>query len=136
MDKLDVDKFKNVPTKLSNLKSEADKLGADKLVPVLVNLSKLSNVGKMMSLKEDVYNAKIKNIVDKTPDIANLVTNTTLNAKINKIRSEIPNVTYLATTAALTVVKNKITQKLVKFKIKFILTMIMTNTLLLKNLRI
>ena len=39
----------------------------------------------MMLLKKDVYNAKIKNIEDKIPDITNLATNTTLNAKINKI---------------------------------------------------
>ena len=35
MDILDIDKLKNVPTNLSNLKSEVDKL--------VVNLSKLSN---------------------------------------------------------------------------------------------
>ena len=43
VDKLDIDKLKNVPTNLSNLKSKLDKLDADKLVPVLVDLSKLSN---------------------------------------------------------------------------------------------
>ena len=37
----------------------------------------------MMLLKEDVYNTKIKNNEDKTPDIANLIYNTTLDAKIN-----------------------------------------------------
>ena len=37
----------------------------------------------MMSLKNDVYNAKIKNIEDKIPDIINLAIKTTLNAKIN-----------------------------------------------------
>ena len=44
MDKLDNDTLKNVPTNLSNLKSKVDKLDVDKLVPVLVDLSKLSNV--------------------------------------------------------------------------------------------
>ena len=34
----------------------------------------------------DLYNAKIKNIEDKIPDISYLVTNTTLNAKINKVK--------------------------------------------------
>ena len=33
-----------------------------------------------MSLKKDVYNAKIKNIEEKIPDITNLATKTTLNA--------------------------------------------------------
>ena len=36
VDKLDVDKLKNVPTNLINLKSKVDKLDADQLVPVPV----------------------------------------------------------------------------------------------------
>ena len=36
VDKLDVDKLKNVPTNLRNLKSKVDKSDADKLVPVPV----------------------------------------------------------------------------------------------------
>ena len=36
VDKLDIDKLKNVPTNLSNLKSKVDKLDVDKLVPVPV----------------------------------------------------------------------------------------------------
>ena len=48
--KLDIDdKLKSVPTNLSNLKSKVDKLDVDKLVPALVDLSKLSDV-----LKNDV----------------------------------------------------------------------------------
>ena len=42
VDKLNIDKLKNVRSNLSNLKSKADKLDADKLVPVPVDLSKLS----------------------------------------------------------------------------------------------
>ena len=34
VDKLDIDKLKNVPTNLSNLKSKVDKSDVDKLVPV------------------------------------------------------------------------------------------------------
>ena len=41
IDKLDIDKLKNVPRNLSNLKSKVDKLDADKLVPAPVDLSKL-----------------------------------------------------------------------------------------------
>ena len=77
VDKLDIDKLKTVPTKLSNLKSKVDKLDAD----VPVDLSKLSHVVKNDVVKKGVYNAKIKNIEDKIPDTTNLVTNTTLNAK-------------------------------------------------------
>ena len=38
-------------TNLSNLKAEVEKLDIDKLVPVPTDLSKLSNVVKIMSLK-------------------------------------------------------------------------------------
>ena len=75
--------MKNVPTNLNNLKSKVDKLDVDKLVPVPVDLSKLSDVVKNDVVKKDVYNAKIKDIEDKIPDITNLAINTTLNAKIN-----------------------------------------------------
>ena len=46
VDKLDIDKLKNVPTNLSNLKTKLDKLNVDKLVPVPVHLSKLSDIVK------------------------------------------------------------------------------------------
>ena len=72
-----------MPINLSNLKSKADKLDVDKLVLVPVDLSKLRDVVKNDVGKKHVYSAKIKNnIEDKTPDITNLATNTTLNTKI------------------------------------------------------
>ena len=72
-----------MPINLSHLKSKADKLDVDKLVLVPVDLSKLRDVVKNDVGKKHVYSAKIKNnIEDKTPDITNLATNTTLNAKI------------------------------------------------------
>ena len=37
VDKLDIDKLKNVPTNLSYLKSKKDKLDVNKLEPVLVD---------------------------------------------------------------------------------------------------
>ena len=83
VDKLDIDKLKNVPTNLNNLKSKVYKLDADKLVRVPVDLSKLRDVVKNDVVKKDIYNAKIKTIEDKIPDITNLATNTTLNAKID-----------------------------------------------------
>ena len=84
VDKLDIDKLKNGPTNLSNLKSKVDELDVDKLVPVPFDLSKLSDVVKYNIVRKDVYNAKIKNIEDKIPDITNLVTNSTLNSRLNK----------------------------------------------------
>ena len=60
VDKLDIDKLKNVPSDLYNLKSKVDKLDSDKLVHVPVDLSNLSNVTKNDVVKKDVYNAKMK----------------------------------------------------------------------------
>ena len=86
LDQLDIDKLKNIPTNLSNLQIKVDKLDVDKLVPVPVDLSKLSDVVKNDVAKKDVYNAKVKNVGDKIPDITNLATKTTLNAKINEVK--------------------------------------------------
>ena len=70
----------------------------------------------MKSSKKTEYNANIKNIEDKLPDISNLANKTNLNTKINEVKNEIPSITFLATTSALTVVENKIpdTSNLVK----------------------
>ena len=86
---------------LENLKSEVDKLDIDKLVPLSVDLSKLSDVVKNDVVKKDVYNAKIKDIEDKIPNITNLATSTTLNAKINKVGNEIPDHSKYITTLEL-----------------------------------
>ena len=107
VDKLDIDKLKIVPTNLSNLKNKVDKLDIGKLESTPADLSKLSN-SKNDVVKKTEYNAKIKNIDDKTPDTSNLATKTTLNAKINEVKAQIPSITNLATTTALTVVENKI----------------------------
>ena len=59
VDKLEIDKLKNVPTNLRNLKSKVDKSDVDKLVPVPADLSKLNDIVKNDVVKKDVYNAKI-----------------------------------------------------------------------------
>ena len=148
VDKLDIDKLKSSATNLSNLKSNVDKLDIAKLETTPFDLSKLSNVVKNDVGKSNEYNAKIKNIEDKIPDVTNLSTKTILNTKINqaKIKAEIPSISGLATTSASTAVENKIpnvgnlvkknltlTQKLMKLK-KQLLTIFMKNTLLLQNL--
>ena len=86
------------------LKGKIDKLDVDNLVPSPVDLSKLSNVAKNDVVKKDVYNAKIKYIEDKIPNVSNLGKKLT------------------------------ITQELVTLKIKLLLIMVMINILLLKNL--
>ena len=92
VDKLDIDKLKNVSTDLSNLKSKKDKLDVDKLVSVPVDLSKLINVVKDDVVKTDVYNIKIKNTKDKISNIIILATNITPNAKINEGKKNIPSI--------------------------------------------
>ena len=90
-----------------------------------------------------MYNANIRIIEGKIPDITNLATNITLNAKLNEVKINIPNTTNLTTTTALTAIKNKIanvsnlvkntdlsTPKLVTLKINLLLIMIMMNILL------
>ena len=46
VNKLHIDRLKNVPSNLSNLKSKVDKLDVDKLAPVPVDISKLSYIIK------------------------------------------------------------------------------------------
>ena len=149
-------------TNLASLKTEVDKLGIDKLAPVPVDLSKLSDVVKNDVVKKTVYDklvAKVDNIdtsdfvlktkynTDKTelenkiPDVSNLVK----KAKLTELENKIPDVSSLATKNALTGVENKIpsVSSLVKktdyyTKIteieKNLLIIIMTNILLLQSL--
>ena len=90
-------------TNLANLKTEVDKLDIDKLAPVPIDLSKLSDVVKNDVVKKDVYNklvTKVDNIdtsgfalktkcetdksvlENKIPDTSGLVKKTNYNTKI------------------------------------------------------
>ena len=60
VDKIDIDGLKNVRNNFNNLKSKVDKLYFDKLVPVPVNLSKLSDVVKIMLLKKIYVMLRLK----------------------------------------------------------------------------
>ena len=112
-------------TNLANLKTEVDKLDIDKLAPVPVDLSKLSDVVKNDVVKKAVYDklvAKVNNIdtrnfllktkyeTDKTelekkiPDASNLVKKT----KLSELENKIPDVSSLATKTVLTAAENKI----------------------------
>ena len=121
------------------MKSKVDNV--DKLIPVPVDLSRLSDVVKIDLFKKNVYNAKIKNTEDKIPDIIILATKSILNAKINEVKEEITKIINLAPTGSYTAVGNKIpsvnnltiTQKLMKLK-RNLLIIIMINILLLQNL--
>ena len=116
-------------TNLANLKTEVDKLDIDKLLPVPVDLSKLSDAVKNNAVKKDVYDklvAKVNSIdtsgfvlkskydadkselENKIPDTSGFVKKTDYDSKISEIEGKIPHVTNLATKTALTTVKNKI----------------------------
>ena len=110
-------------TNLANLKTEVDKLDIDKLVPVPVDLSKLSDVVKNDVVKKTVYDklvAKVDSIdtskfvlktkyntdkselENKIPDTSSLVKKINYDVKIVDIDGKIPDVSNLATKTALT----------------------------------
>ena len=103
VDKLDIDKLTRVPSNLRSLKSKVDKL-----VPIPVDLSKLSDVVKDDVVKKDLYNAKIRDIEDEIPDITNSGTTAAFKSKINEVKGIIPSITDLATNTAFTDVEDKI----------------------------
>ena len=148
---------------LASLKTEVDKLDIHKLVPVPVDLSKLSDVVKNDVVKKTVYDklvAKVNNIdtsdfvlktkynTDKT-ELENKIPNVTdfvKKAKLTELENKIPDVSSLATKTALTAVENKIPdvsslvkkkqtiiQKLLKLK-RNLLIIIMINILQLQSL--
>ena len=91
------------------MKSKVDKLDVNKLLPVPVDLSKLSDLVKNDVVKKD---AKIKHIDDKIPNITNLATNTTINTKVNEVKREISSITNLAANAALNAKINEVKDKI------------------------
>ena len=116
-------------TNLANLKTEVDKLDIDKLVPIPVDLSKLSDVVKNDVVKKVVYNklvAKVDNIdtrgfvlktkynTDKTElenticDTSGLVKKINYNTKITELENKIFDISNLAAKTALTAIENKI----------------------------
>ena len=115
-------------TNLASLKTEVDKFDIDKLVPVPVDLSKVSDVvknnvvkkteydklvGKANSIDTSGFVLKTKYDTDKSetenkiPDTCRLVKKTDCNTKITEIESKIPDVSNLATKTALTTIENK-----------------------------
>ena len=113
---------------LACLKTEVDKLDIDKLVPISVDLGKLSDLIKNDAVKKAVYDKlvekvnnidtsrfvlKIKNDLDKVelenkiPDTIEVVKKLDYNSKSTEITYKIPNISGLATKATLTAVENK-----------------------------
>ena len=72
---------------LANLKTEVDKLDIDKLVPVPLDLSKLSDVVKNEVVKKTEYNKLVTNVNDI--DINDFVLETNDNTKITEVENKI-----------------------------------------------
>ena len=110
---------------LASLKTEVDQLGIEKLAPVPIDLSKLSDVVKNDAVKKALYEkltAKVNNIDTsdfviktkyqtektelerKTPDVTDFVKKT----KLTELKNKIPDVNSLAIKTALSAVENKI----------------------------
>ena len=103
---------------LASLKTEVDKLDIDKLVPVPVDLSNLSDIVKNDVVKKTAsdklvakvtsigtsrfvlknkYDKEKSEIENKIPDTGGLVKKTDYNAKISEIEGKIANIGGLAT---------------------------------------
>ena len=123
-------------TNLASLKTEVDKIDADKLKTVPVDLAKLRNVVKNDIVEKTEYNSlktkidsigstnfvlkakyekdgadfedKISKIGKKIPDVTGLIKKIDFNAKVTEIESKIPSIGGLNTNTALTAVENKI----------------------------
>ena len=114
---------------LASLNTEVEKLDINKLVPVPVDLSKLSDIVKNDVVKKTVYDKLVskvnsidtsasvlktkydtdkKELENKIPDTSGLVKKTDYNTKIIKIEGKISSNSGLATNSALTTVENKI----------------------------
>ena len=151
VDKLDIDKLTPVShdlAKLSNVvKNDLDKKTVyDELVAKVNNIDITGFVLKTKydTDKSDLEKKLVLQIKNFLIQVIYLK-KTDLNAKITEIKGKIPRITGLATNSALTAVENKIPdvsslvkkqiirQKLVKFK-RWLVIIIMTNTLLLQNL--
>ena len=80
-------------TNLANLETKVDKLDIDKLVPVHVDLSKLSDVVKNDVVKKDVYDklvAKVNSI-----DTSGFVLKTKYDTDKSELENEIPDTSGL-----------------------------------------
>ena len=122
---------------LAILKNKVGKLDIDKLGPVHVDLSKLSDVVKSDVIEKAEHNKLVPKVngIDtsrfilktkydadklelekKIPDTSDLIKKSDYNTKISEIENKIPSISNLATKTALTTVENKIpsTSNLVK----------------------
>ena len=101
---VDTSKFA-LKTNLASFKTEVDKLDIDKLAPVPVDLSKLSDVVKNDVVKKTVYDklvAKVNNI-----DTSDFVLKTKYRTDKTELEKKIPDVTDFVKKAELTELEKK-----------------------------
>ena len=80
-------------TNLVNLKTEVHKLDIDKLVPVPVDLSKLSDVVKTDVVKKDVYDKLVTKV--NSIDTSGFVLKTKYDVDISELENKIPDTSSL-----------------------------------------
>ena len=80
-------------TNLANFKTEVDKLDIDKLVPVPVDLSKLSDVVKNDVVKKTAYNKLVANV--NNIDTSGFVLKTKYDRDKSELQNEIPDTSGL-----------------------------------------
>ena len=80
VDKLDIDKFKNVPSGLRSLKLKVDKLSTDKLETTPADLGKLINVVNNDIVKKTEYDELVKKL-----NAIKIVDNSVKNLTITQI---------------------------------------------------
>ena len=80
-------------TNLVNLKTEVHKSDIDKLVPVPVDLSKLSDVVKTDVVKKDVYDKLVTKV--NSIDTSGFVLKTKYDADISELENKIPDTSSL-----------------------------------------
>ena len=133
--RIDTSSF-GLKTNLASLKTEADKLDIEKLVPVLFDWSRLSDAVKNDVAKKDVYDklvAKVNNIdtsefvlktkyqrdkvelEKKNPDVTDFIKKT----KLTELENKIPYFSSLAPKNVLTAAENKIPSVSSLVKIKY-----------------
>ena len=93
-------------TNLANLKTEVDKLDVDKLVPIPVDLSKLSDLVKSDIVKKTVYDILVANV--NNIDTSDFVLKTKYQTDKTELGNKTPNVTDFFKKAKLDELENKI----------------------------
>ena len=140
VDKLDMDKLVPVPNDLAKLSNvvKNDVVKKTEYNTLKIKVDSINTENYVLKTK---YDNEVGNLKLKIPDISGLLQTSVSNSKITEVENKMPDITNLASKSALTVVENKIadvknlvtktklsnevkkliiTQKLVKFKIKFL----------------